>query len=172
MAWAQVRSGGAVFLHRVAGLAVDGSRRLLHRAAGDEFWALPGGRVHIGETAAEALRREMAEEIQVAVEVGPMIFVVENYFMDRPIDAPEGDDVESMVHHEVGLYHLMTLPERFVETDSFSGVELPGTPDEFELEFRWFEVDVIEGMDIRPAVLRSYLARPLTGNVTALVQRG
>lgn len=160
-----------MFLHRVGGLAVDGSRRLLHRAAGDEYWALPGGRVHIGETAAEALRREMAEEIHVAVEVGPMIFVVENYFMDRPIGVPEGD-VETLVHHEVGLYHLMSLPQHFVDTESFAGVELPGTPDEFELEFRWFDVGLIEGMDVRPAVLRPHLARPLTGTVTALVQRG
>ncbi len=171
MAWAQARSGGAVFLHRVAGIVVDGDRRLLHRAVGDDFWALPGGRVHIGETAAEALRREMAEEIHVAVEVGPMVFVVENYFKAAPFDPPDPDG-ELMVHHEIGLYHLMTLPDRFVEMETFSGVELPGTKDEYALEFRWFAASEIEFLDVRPAVLAPYLSRPLPETVTALVQRG
>ncbi|HEY5229485.1 MAG TPA: NUDIX domain-containing protein [Acidothermaceae bacterium] len=36
-------------------------------------WSLPGGRVEPGETAREALVREMAEETGLAVEVGELV---------------------------------------------------------------------------------------------------
>ena len=36
-------------------------------------WSLPGGRVQPGETAQQALRREVAEETGLIVEIGPLV---------------------------------------------------------------------------------------------------
>jgi 8-oxo-dGTP pyrophosphatase MutT (NUDIX family) len=52
-------------------LIVDG-KVLLMRNARDE-WELPGGRPEIGETPEVALVREIAEELSIAVTVGPRI---------------------------------------------------------------------------------------------------
>jgi len=64
-------------LHVVAGVVSDGPhvlacRRRADRDAGGR-WEFPGGKVEPGESAAEALRRELREELSIDVEVlGPL----------------------------------------------------------------------------------------------------
>ncbi|MEO7141907.1 MAG: (deoxy)nucleoside triphosphate pyrophosphohydrolase [Bryobacteraceae bacterium] len=53
------------------GLILIGQRR---RGTRHEFqWEFPGGKLEPGETPAAALRRELAEELAIAAEVGPEI---------------------------------------------------------------------------------------------------
>jgi 8-oxo-dGTP pyrophosphatase MutT (NUDIX family) len=66
--------GGARFNYRIVGVAIDGVRVLLHRAEQDDFWILPGGRAELLEPATTTLRREMAEELGVAGEVGRLLW--------------------------------------------------------------------------------------------------
>ncbi|WP_417033876.1 NUDIX domain-containing protein [Cutibacterium avidum] len=47
---------------RAAGIMRTPEGILLQRKQGDKVWALPGGRVEIGERTAEALVREFDEE--------------------------------------------------------------------------------------------------------------
>ncbi|MGH3942888.1 MAG: NUDIX hydrolase [Pseudonocardiaceae bacterium] len=44
-------------------------RVLLVRRTDDGYWELPGGRIDIGESASAAVRREVAEETGVTIEV-------------------------------------------------------------------------------------------------------
>ncbi len=60
---------GVRFNHRVAGIAIDDGRVLLHQFEGEDFWALPGGRAELLEPATETLRREMREELAIEVDV-------------------------------------------------------------------------------------------------------
>jgi 8-oxo-dGTP diphosphatase len=60
----------------VGAIAVrDGALLLIRRghAPSRGRWSLPGGRVEPGETAREALVREMAEETGLVVEVGELV---------------------------------------------------------------------------------------------------
>lgn len=45
-------------------------------------WALPGGLVELGETAAAALQREVYEECDIRVEVGPILGLFEPIQLD------------------------------------------------------------------------------------------
>ena len=62
----------------VAALIEDGGKLLVcQRRRGDTFgmmWEFPGGKLQAGETPAEALRRELFEELGVKAAVGAEVF--------------------------------------------------------------------------------------------------
>lgn len=51
---------------------------ILRRRAGREYATLPGGGVESGETPAQACAREVHEEVNLRVAVGPELRVIEN----------------------------------------------------------------------------------------------
>ena len=55
--------------------------RATHPSAGR--WSVPGGRVEVGETLAEAVVREVAEETGLSVIAGPLIAVAERIGPDH-----------------------------------------------------------------------------------------
>jgi len=128
---------------RAAGVVLRGSQVLLHRRLGDAIWALPGGRVESGESAAEAVVREFQEELRCAVKCGELLYVAENFFPHA------GASV-----HEVGLYFLVSFeasPAPMRELSAFRGAE-PA------LEFQWFERGDLASANVRPLFLVNALA--------------
>lgn len=68
----------------VGAIALVGGAILLIRrgqAPSAGRWSVPGGRVEWGETLAEALRREVAEETGLTVEVGALAGMVERRYL-------------------------------------------------------------------------------------------
>lgn len=132
------KTGGS-FQMRIAGLGFRDGHVLVHRATHESFWTFPGGRAEIGETSEETIAREMVEELGVAVEVGRLLWIVENFFHY------EGRD-----WHELGFYYLMEVPECF----PFQSGEIvhrvrDGNSD---LEFKWVPAtsEALKALDIPP----------------------
>lgn len=65
----QIHVVGAVFLR--AGKVLAAKRGLGRNLAG--FWEFPGGKIEAGESGAQALARELREELLVTVEVGDFL---------------------------------------------------------------------------------------------------
>jgi len=123
----------ALFNFRVAGVAVQNGKLLLHRTPSDNFWSLPGGRVDMFEFSKETLLREMLEEIGRKVAVGKLLWVVENFF-----------EYNEIRHHEIGFYYQMEIPELEDQQD-FVVQE-----DDTELLFHWENVNNIDTRSIYP----------------------
>jgi len=149
--------GTVRFNFRVVGVALDHDRVLLHRAVGEAFWSLPGGRVELLEWSPQALRREMQEELGVEVEVGRLLWVTEYFF-----DYAERD------YHELAFYYLMEVPSHSGlyenRAGSYWGQEHPVDREEpIKLEFRWFGLSELEDLRLYPTFLcQSLRAIPQT----------
>jgi ADP-ribose pyrophosphatase YjhB (NUDIX family) len=136
---------GAKFNYRVGGVVVHGNQVLLQYTEFDPFWVIPGGRVEIMEPAADAVKREIAEELDVAVAVERLLWTVENFFT-----------YDGQPFHEVGLYFRVNLPE----VSMFSNLEgILETSDEHGLKHYtgWRSLDELDELDVRPSFLRAAL---------------
>lgn len=132
------------------GVAIDrrtGSARvLLCQSKKRGYYYLPGGHVEFGETAAEALRREILEEMGIPCTVGSPLQVHECSFHDGKV-----------LRHEVNMvFHVKHLGRH--------GVPQPDPPPSAEkhIAFEWVPLDGIESRDVRPDRARAWLAAHAT----------
>lgn len=69
----------------VGGVVLDGDVVLLVRRAfppRQGEWSLPGGRLELGESLADGVRREVREETGLEIEVGPVVEVFDRVHRD------------------------------------------------------------------------------------------
>ncbi|RJG43702.1 NUDIX hydrolase [Mesorhizobium sp. DCY119] len=136
------------FNFRVAGIAISDNHVLLQRVHSyGGYWVLPGGRLELGEDTKTGLAREMAEELGAGVEIGRLVFIVENFFE------------EGILCHEMAFYYEMHLPSDVPDARQtiVKRVDHDGT----ELEFAWWPVDeaTLTGLSLYPAFLRKKLTQ-------------
>lgn len=109
-------------------LAESGRKVLLHRKKSDAFWNLIGGRTAMGESSAEAIQREIREEIGCNCHIRQLLSVAENFFC-----------VSGKPYHEM----LMTFSGELTEPIDPANIES-------DMEIRWFDPDQIDAIAIQP----------------------
>ncbi|WP_430009892.1 NUDIX hydrolase [Methylophaga lonarensis] len=144
-------AGGHHFNLRAAAVIVDRGKVLLHKIAGDNFWSVPGGRVEPGETAAQAVIREILEETGEQAQCGQLLWVAENFF-----------EYHGSQHHEIGLYFNVQLPPHsrlLALEDSIEFVD-----ENTSMTYSWLAIAQLPSHEVRP----SLLFRALTERDTSL----
>ncbi|TWT16033.1 NUDIX hydrolase [Planomicrobium sp. CPCC 101079] len=131
-----------VFNYRVAGIWIEKDHVLLHKQANDSHWALPGGRARVLEDSKSCLMREMAEELDVEVEVTQLLWAVENFFT-----------YAGKKFHEIGFYYLVHGEENpaIYQSGSFFG------PEGERLVYQWIPLSEISEVALYPEFLRDAL---------------
>ena len=131
---------GGLFNFRVAGVAVENGKLLLHKTPSDNFWSLPGGRADMFELTRQTLSREMNEETGMSVSVGKLLWVVENFF-----------EYDGIHHHEIGFYYEMEIQD-LKNQDDFPASEIGS-----ELMFHWHSLEELHQVKIYPDFVTSDL---------------
>ncbi len=125
------------FNYRVAAIIEARGKILLHRFLDADFSFLPGGRVQLGETAEDALIRELAEELNITAQITSLPFIAENFFK-----------------YEDEIFHEMNL---FFRVDGTS-LELPADNEIKDgVEFLWRDGSNIAGLNLQPEFLQKEL---------------
>ena len=143
------------FMYRVGGIAVHDGYLLVEHNTRHGHCFVPGGRVEYGESAAEALARELYEELGEEVEVGRLVLVTDNFF-----------EQGNQRYQEAALYFLVHFAP---------GSKTPGRRGRFEAGepgtvFQWIRIEEAEQARLLPALLRERVgALPQTPEY--LVQR-
>ena len=105
-----------------------------------------GGRIKFGETAEEAIVREVLEETGVKMEIDRLGFVHENYFYgDSPAKLGK-------LTYEISFYFYMKVP------DTFAPVSESFTEDQSKEYLRWVSFD--EDIKMYPEFFRTELKNP------------
>lgn len=88
------------FRYRAAAIIIEEGYVLFAGNERENYYYSIGGGVHMGESAEEAVKREVFEETGVEYEVERLAFIHENFF--------DGDgSMEGLKCHEVAFYFLM-----------------------------------------------------------------
>ena len=98
------------------------------------YWLLPGGGVRFGESVAAALRRELHEELQLDIEPGRPLALVEAI----------SEDMARYPKHVVHVIVQATL------TEPSAALRLGG--DAAVLEARFFTRDALRELTLRPPI--------------------
>ncbi len=129
-----------------AGAIIMKDGKLLMVANDRNYLYSVGGRLKFGETAAEAVVREVFEETGVKMEIDRLGFVHENYFYG---DAPSN---QNKLIYEISYFFYMKVPDTFAPvSDSF----VEGNSKE---RLVWVALD--EDIQIYPEFFKTELKNP------------
>ena len=129
-----------------AGAIIMKDGKLLMVGADIDYLYSVGGRLKFGETAEEAVVREVFEETGVKMEIDRLGFVHENYFYG---DAPY--NLNKLIY-EISFFFYMKVP------DTFAPVSESFTEDNSKEHLVWVSPD--ENIKIYPDFFRTELKNP------------
>ena len=124
----------------------DGKILMVTNESVDYYYSV-GGRIHLGESAGDAVRREVLEETGCSMEIDRLGFIHEDFFI--------GDSMakQGKLIHEIGFYFYMKTPADFAP--HAENLEAEGRGEHLE----WVPPDTEK--TIFPAFFRTELARPV-----------
>lgn len=117
------------------GVCIRDGRVLLCRARGGSSAYLPGGHIEFGETGAQALVREIMEELGVDSTCGEFLGVVENSFLQH-----------GRRHAEINLVYRLDFESRIAEFKS----------QEEWIEFEWRPLAELDGANLLPVEMKKF----------------
>lgn len=136
------------------GLITSEGAVLLCRAVKAGYAYLPGGHIELGESAANALARELEEEAGIKCEVGPLLLVTEERFEQK---GKQRHEVNLVFHVE----HAMSAGGEALHR------EAPVASLEPQIAFDWIDLAAATDTDIRPASTQAWLASGMRSDLTA-----
>lgn len=129
------------FNHRVAAVIIKDNHLLAQRNPIDNSYYLVGGRVTFGESAEDALIREIKEELKIDINNYKTIWINECFFTEN-----------SKYYHEIGMYYLVDISNtgfRHYEK-SFEIIEGKRTNN-----YEWLDIDKLSDINLYPKFIKN-----------------
>ena len=94
--------GSQKFNYRVCAIMISYHKILAMRDERSPYFYLPGGRVAMGETAEQAVVREVEEELSITPKIIRPLWLSQAFFTE---------EVDNLRYHELCIYFLMDISE-------------------------------------------------------------
>ena len=136
------RCGNQKFNYRVCAMMIANHKILAMHDERSPFFYLPGGRVTMGETAEQAVIREVQEELGITPKIIRALWLNQAFFTE---------DVDHLRYHELCIYFLMDVSETDLLSrgNTFSKMEGNHTH-----RFEWLEFDRLKDEYFYPLFLK------------------
>jgi 8-oxo-dGTP diphosphatase len=125
------------------GVLIRDGQVLLCQSLKQNYFYLPGGHIEFGESAAQAMVRELKEELGVSVKAGELAMVSEGAFDTK------------RKHHEFNLMFHVEHPSPWPKA-----LNKPKSKED-HIAFRWVPLAAVQDFDIRPTAVKAWLAAGL-----------
>ena len=138
------------FRYRAAAIIVEDGCVLFAGNQHEDYYYSIGGGVHMGETAEDAVKREVFEETGVNYEIDYLAVIHENFF-----DESNGT-LKGLNCHEISFYFMMKpRGTQELNSDSYTfGVKE---------EMHWIPIEELDKHKAFPSFLKDYLSKEHSG---------
>ena len=136
------RSGNEKFNYRVCAMMISDGKILAMHDERSPYYYLPGGRVAIGETAEDAVIREVKEELGITPRIVRPLWLNQAFFTE---------DVDNLNYHELCIYFLMDIEDTDLLTRGSLFTEREGKHIH---TFEWLEFDRLKDEYFYPIFLK------------------
>jgi len=139
------------FRYRTGAILIHDGKMLFVRSNFGGYYYMIGGGVHLGETSAACIEREILEETGVEARADRLAIVCENFFLGI------GGAIDGKDCHTLEFYYAMT----------FTGdVSRCRTVTDDGEALVWVPLEDIPSSDIKPTFLRDIIAEVISGDRT------
>ena len=129
------------FYYCVRAVIIRNGKLLAMRDEAASYYYLPGGKVEFGETAEDAVLREVREELLIQAEIVKALWFGQNFFIEK---------VKNEQYHEIGLYYLLKISDNDLTQNEFTINEGKHT-----LQFEWVPLNEIEDKNLYPEFIKA-----------------
>ena len=130
---------------RTGAVIIHNNKVLTHRDINKDHCCLPGGRVEIGESSKETIKREIKEELGTHIEIIEYIATIENFF-----------EMEKKKYHEIYFLYKVEFKN---EEDKKIEQMLDNKEGKEYLEYNWIDLNEIDKCNLLPACLKEILKK-------------
>lgn len=128
---------------RATAIIIHNNKLLVHQNKNDNYCALIGGRVKIGEDSEHTIKREIMEELGKDIEVEQYLTTIENFF--------QGDEIK---YHEIMFVYKVEFKDEKDKKIEYSLQNMEGDKD---LIYNWVDLKEIESKDLRPTSIKEMI---------------
>lgn len=130
---------------RAVAIIVHDNKVLFQKRKQDKFWALPGGKIRVGEKSEDTIKRELKEELELNSFNVERCNSISEYFFTFD---------NTLIHQYIFSYVVSVDNSEWIlkEKSEFEGKE-----KNENLVFKWFDINSLENAPIKPDFLKAQI---------------